>query len=83
MKTTLEIPEPLFRRAKALAARRGVALKQLVNEAILEKVEGSARTSGPPAWRALSGGLKSLRKETARIAVLIAEDSEQLDPGDE
>lgn len=83
MKTTLEIPDPLFRRAKALAAKKGIPLKQLVNEAIRDKVEVRRGASGPPAWRALSGGLASLHKETARIAAIIEKDAETVDPEDE
>ena len=43
MKTTLEIPDNLFRQAKATAARRGTALKEFVCDAIEEKL---ARESG-------------------------------------
>lgn len=34
MKTTLEMPDHLFRRAKAAAAKRGQSLKQLVTTAL-------------------------------------------------
>ena len=52
MKTTIEIPDPLFRRAKSRAAERGQTLKQLVTDALREKL---ANDSGPgssakPAW---------------------------------
>ena len=43
VKTTFEIPQPLFRKAKAIAARKGCALKQLVHEALSEKI---ARVDG-------------------------------------
>jgi len=45
MKTTLEIPDPIFRRAKAKAAERGVPLRQFVSEAVAEKLrmKSSAR----------------------------------------
>ena len=38
MKTTLEIPDPLFRRAKSAAAERGIPLRALVTEALAEKL---------------------------------------------
>ena len=49
MKTTLELPAPLFRRAKMLAARRGTTLRSLVIEG-LEQVtsNGASRTGTPP-----------------------------------
>jgi hypothetical protein len=34
MKTTVEIPDPLFRRAKALALREGRTLRDLVEEGL-------------------------------------------------
>lgn len=82
MKTTLEIPAPLFRRAKALAARKGIPRRQLVREALLEKVEGRASRTGVPAWHALAGGLSDLRTETARILERIEADAETVDAED-
>ena len=38
MKTTIEIPDPLFRKAKSTAADRGQTLKDLVTEALREKL---------------------------------------------
>jgi hypothetical protein len=37
VKTTLEISDPIFRRAKAKAAKRGVPLHQFGIEAVTEK----------------------------------------------
>ena len=38
MKTTLEIPDALFRRAKSVAAEQGIPLRELVSEALSEKL---------------------------------------------
>ena len=50
MKTALEIPDPVFRRAKAKAAERGRALRAFVAEALQEKLSGGRASSGgdPP-----------------------------------
>lgn len=40
MKTTLEMPDELFRRAKTVAARRGQSLKQLVTTALERELAG-------------------------------------------
>jgi hypothetical protein len=40
MKTTLEIPDPIFRRAKAAAAERGIPFRALVSEALADKLRG-------------------------------------------
>jgi hypothetical protein len=42
MKTTLEMPDKLFRRAKATAAQRGQTLKQLVTAALEQEFAGPA-----------------------------------------
>ena len=42
MKTTLEMPDELFRRAKATAAQRGQSLKQLVTTALERELTGPA-----------------------------------------
>lgn len=82
MKTTLEIPDPLFRRAKALAAQKGMSLKQLVTDALAEKLENARRPGGAPGWKALSGNLRDLRVETARILDLVEADSGHIDEDD-
>ena len=79
MKTTLEIPEPLFRKVKATAARQGRTLKQLVQEALLEKiarVDGASREQKP--WMVLSGGLKHLHSENRRIERVIEAEFEAI-----
>lgn len=46
MKTTLEMPDDLFRRAKATAAKRGQSLKQFVTTALEHEL---AKRSKPAA----------------------------------
>lgn len=73
MKTTLEIPDLLFRKAKAKAAERGQTLKDLVTEALQEKLAAGARSAAPgePAWMQGFGKLRRLRTETRRIQAQI------------
>lgn len=80
MKTTLEIPDPIFRRAKSVAAERGIPLREFVTEAVKDKLASDAKASEKP-WVKHMGKLKHLRKENARINRLIEEDSEKIDPG--
>jgi len=79
MKTTLEIPDAIFRRAKSVAAGRGIPLREFVTEAVSEKLAAEAKTAGKP-WMKHLGKLKHLHKETARINRLIEADSERIDP---
>jgi hypothetical protein len=78
MKTTLEIPDLIFRRAKSAAAERGIPLREFVTEAVKDKLAAGAR-SGEKPWLKLMGKLKHLHKETERINRLIEEDSEKID----
>ena len=86
MKTTLEIPDRVFRRAKATAAERGQALRQFVTEAIEEKLAGRrpSRRSEPPAppWMRGFGRLKPLHRESARILRVIDRDLGAVEPDD-
>ena len=79
MKTTLEIPDAIFRRAKSAAAARGIPLRELVTEAVKDKLATEAKAGEKP-WLKHLGKLKHLHKETIRINALIEEDSEKIDP---
>jgi hypothetical protein len=70
MKTTLDIPDPVFRRAKDMAAQRGIPLRQFVTEAVEEKIRAGSKAKEKP-WMPMVGQLRHLRKETARINRLI------------
>lgn len=79
MKTTLEIPDAIFRRAKSVAAERGIPFREFVTEAVREKLASKTKTAEKP-WMKHFGQLKHLHKETLRINRLIEEDSERIDP---
>jgi hypothetical protein len=79
MKTTLEIPDTIFRRAKSAAAARGVPLREFVTQAVKDKLTPKA-PAGEKPWMKLVGKLKHLHKETARIDSIIEEDFEKIDP---
>ncbi|HYS51913.1 MAG TPA: hypothetical protein VEM33_08530 [Burkholderiales bacterium] len=84
MKTTVEIPDPLFRKAKARAAERGQTLKEFMSEALQEKLltkAGNART-GEPEWMKGFGKLHHLHKETARIQKRVDKIFEVIEPED-
>jgi hypothetical protein len=65
MKTSLEIPDTIFRRAKSVAAERGIPLRKLICDALADKLRADNGSSRP--WLAAVGKLRHLRKETARI----------------
>lgn len=81
MKTTLEIPDPVFRRAKARAAEQGIPLRRFVTEAVEEKLKSSLGAGKTP-WTKHAGKLRHLRNETERINRLIEEEFEKIEPED-
>jgi hypothetical protein len=76
MKTTLEIPDFLFRRAKSVAAERGIPLRQFMTEAVQEKLK---TTSNHKPWMKHLGKLKHLRKERKQIEKRVEEVFEKID----
>ena len=78
MKTTLEIPDNVFRRAKSAAAERGIPLLEFVTEAVKDKLAANTKTGEKP-WVKHMGKLKHLHGETERINRLLEEDFEKID----
>jgi hypothetical protein len=80
VKTKVEIPDALFRRAKAAAATRGIPLRAFVSEALAEKLHAAGARDKP--WMDGFGQLRDLRKETARIERIIEQEFERIEPED-
>ncbi|HVB87518.1 MAG TPA: hypothetical protein VNK23_12730 [Candidatus Dormibacteraeota bacterium] len=81
MKTTLEIPDSIFRRAKATAAERGIPLREFITQAVKDKLVARVEAKEKP-WMSAFGKLRNLPKETARINRLIEEEFEKIEPED-
>jgi hypothetical protein len=79
VKTTLEIPDRIFRRAKSKAAEQGIPLRQFVTEAVEDKLKTTA-AGGQKPWMRHVGKLKDLHKESERISKSIEEAFEVVDP---
>jgi len=85
MKTTIELPESLFRRAKSMAAQEGVTLKQLLTEALESRLEvrtGAHNGKAAPRWMRAYGALQHLRKERKAIERAIDSEFEKIEPED-
>ncbi|MBM3516043.1 MAG: hypothetical protein FJX59_20360 [Alphaproteobacteria bacterium] len=84
MKTTIELPDQLFRRAKASAAERGQLLREFLADAVREKLQqqgGTTKRRDPEILKGL-GGLKHLRRESARIRKVIEQEFEVIESED-
>ena len=86
MKTTVEIPEKTLKRARTLAAAKGLSLEQLVTEAIEDKIgRGEELRKGEPRWMKLYGAFatsEDMRADTHNIQKIMDEEFERIDPRD-
>jgi hypothetical protein len=79
VKTTLEIPDDLFRQTKATAALRGESLKDFVTAALRAHVEAqAAEAPRERGWRSVFGGARP--EEVEEIDRIVAEEFERVDP---
>ena len=81
MKTTLDIPDAIFRRAKSVAAGRGIPFRALVSEALADKLRAQGANRNKP-WMEMFGKLRLLRKETVKINHIIQEEFGQIETED-
>ncbi len=79
MKATLEITDPLFRKAKAVASAQGQTLKELVNEALRDKLM-KPKQGGEPAWMKFFGAMRDHPEQRRRIDSAVEESFERIDP---
>ena len=85
MKTTIELPEALFRRAKTMAAHEGVTLKQLLTEALESRLEvrrAAGNGKAAPRWMRAYGALRHLRHERKAIERAIESEFEKIEAED-
>jgi hypothetical protein len=83
MKTTLELPDDLFREAKATAARRGTALREFVRQALAEKLareDGVSESDSARKWPVPPPGIPSA--EIRRVQAIIDAEFDQIEPED-
>ncbi len=80
MKTTVEIPDPLLRQAKAAAAARGESLRQLLSTALRSHLAGATRgRTAEAGWRQVFG--KAPRGAVAEVDAALKE-FDYVDPAD-
>jgi hypothetical protein len=81
MRTTIDLPDALYRRAKAAAALRGESLKALVSAALRAHLGRLGRTPDrEPGWRRVFG--KADASDLAGVDRLIEEEFGKVIPED-
>ena len=81
MRTTIDLPDDLYRSAKTAAVRRKVSLKLLVRQAVEEHLASPGVGEAPPAWMKHIGGLDPETAEELRRSLEEA-DFSHVDPAD-
>jgi hypothetical protein len=78
VKTTIEIPDVLFKRTKAVAKLRGESLQEFITEALETRLASTSRPAiHRTGWRSVFGLAES--KTVERIDAVIAAEFEQID----
>jgi len=85
VKTTIDLPDELFREVKATAARRGIALRELVRQALVEKLsqqEALYQVRDAPRWPVPPLDPPLSHEEASLIDKAIENAFEQIEPED-
>ena len=81
MKTTLEIPDTLYRQLKARAALKGQTIKAFMVEAVRTKLaEDRAKPTKETGWQVAFGAADP--KDVAEVQRIIDEEFSKIDPDD-
>ena len=85
MKTTLDLPDELFRQVKSTAASRGVLMKQFITEALTEKLAAGTLAPEDKPWMKFAGCMAQdpeMKAELIRIEKIIEDEFGQVDEDD-
>ena len=81
MRTTVDVPDPLYRRIKARAALKGQSVKAFLLDALRDKLEmEKGQTKGKTGWRAAFGSARP--GEVDEVQRIIDEEFSRVDPED-
>jgi hypothetical protein len=74
VKTTIDLPDPTFRRAKALAATQGVTLKSFITEAVERSLQQPRKSVTELVDSLPRVGRKTIEAINRRVAEMDADD---------
>lgn len=80
MRTSIEIPDPLFRQLKIRAAELGVPMRELLIRGAERELEQARPEKGQEAWRKFYGMFADDKDEIDSIQARIDEEFEPIDP---
>lgn len=82
MKTTLELPDSLYRRVKVTAAQRGQTITKFIASAIEAKLSSTEVSAQEKPWMAFAGAFESDKEELRKVLGRIEEDCGRINPRD-
>lgn len=80
MKTTIEIPDALFRSAKAHAAQEGLSLRIFFERAVTTQLRRKTADVATPSWKKSFGRLKDIKGETRRVQKAVDREFSRIEP---
>lgn len=74
MKTTVELPDTLFRSAKARAAQEGLSLKIFFERAVVSHLARKWTPAPAPGWKRSFGKLKDIKAAVREVQNVVERD---------
>lgn len=71
VKTTIELPDTLFRSAKACAAKEGVSLRIFFERAVVSQLQRQPQLQTLPTWHRSFGKLKNIKAATREVQQVV------------
>jgi hypothetical protein len=71
VKTTIELPDALFRSAKSHAAQEGLSLRIFFERAVTSQLRRTSETEAAPRWRRSFGKLKDIKATTRKVQKVV------------
>jgi hypothetical protein len=79
MRTSIEVPDDLFRKIRVHTAENGITFRQFILDSAEQALEASHRSSNN-AWRSVFGVMADHSHEMERIKKRIDDEFEPIDP---
>ena len=80
MKTTIELPDPLFRSAKAHAAQEGLSLRIFFERAVTSELRRKREAVTAPGWKRSFGKLKGIKATTRELQRVVDREFSRIEP---
>lgn len=80
MKTTIELPDTLFRTAKAHAAQEGLSLRIFFERAVTSELRRKREPVTTPGWKRSFGRLKDIKTTTRELQRVVDREFSRIEP---